>query len=220
MNPSQPYPAAPYPSQTYAQQAYPSSAGGGGVTTQTTVQTSRVVVVRPYFDIAYLKTIPGMLKIAQLVLMLIAFILAAAAWTSGGGLYVWTFSGYTTGSAGWTKFVTITGFIITLILLMLYLFHLIERLYQVQWLFVEFIYCGVVAVCLLISGAIMIPYTNYDGARGACTFFCWAAMVAYGADAYFKLMSWRNGEVAQGIKPTVTVSSTTGPARPPPYPIA
>jgi len=224
MNPSQPYPNAPYPnSQNYANQAYPSSAGGATTTTQTHVTSSRVVVVQPYFDVNYLRTIPGILKIAQLVLMLIAFILAAAAWSSGYLVVTgYTYSGYTMGSAGWTKFVTITGFIITLILLFLYLFHLIERLYQVNWLFAELIYCVVVAVCLFISGAIMIPYANYDGTRGACTFFCWVAMVAYLADAFFKFKSWRNGEVAQGVKPSVTSSSTvvTGPARPPPYPIA
>jgi hypothetical protein len=70
--------------------------------------------------------------------MLIAFILAAAAWSSTtywvtGNTYI--YNSYTAGSAGWAKFVTITGFIITLILLNLYLFHLIERFYQVQWIF-------------------------------------------------------------------------------------
>ncbi|XP_055346331.1 plasmolipin-like isoform X2 [Paramacrobiotus metropolitanus] len=191
MNPSQPYPNAPYPSQTYAQQAYPASAGGA---TTTTVTTTRVVAVQPYFDHSYVRSIPGILKLVQLLLMLIAFILAAAAWSSDWRYFLH----YCIGSAGWAKFVTITGFIITLILLCLYLFHLIERLYQVNWLFVELIYCGIVAILLFIAGAVMIPYAEVDGTRGACTFFCWLAMLAYGADAFFKFKSWRNGETAQG----------------------
>ena len=91
MNPNQSYPQ--YPSQTYAQQAYPSSTGNVTSTT-TTVQSTRVVAIRPYFDIQvcdfvivvyraiyflmnflndsflllqYFRTIPGLLKIVQLV---------------------------------------------------------------------------------------------------------------------------------------------------------
>lgn len=45
------YPAQSYPSQTYAQQAYPSTAGGASTYTTTTVQQSRTVLVRPYFDV-------------------------------------------------------------------------------------------------------------------------------------------------------------------------
>ncbi|OQV24765.1 hypothetical protein BV898_01356 [Hypsibius exemplaris] len=228
MNPNQPYPNTSYPqnqypSQTYAQQAYPSTAGNASTTT-TQVQSTRTVVLSPFFDIQYLRTIPGWLKIAQLILMLIAFILAAAAWSSSsywcpGLSNTYCYNSYTTGSAGWAKFVTITGFIITLILLNLYLFHLIEKLYQVNWLFVEFIYCVVVTVCLFIAGCVMIPtYGTYDGTRGAVVFFCWAAMAAYGYDAFLKFKAWRNGEVAQGVSATVT-TSTSAPARPPPYPV-
>ena len=65
--------------------------------------------------------------------MIIAFIIAAATWSSS--YWVLYCDGYyCASSAGWAKFVTITGFIITLILLGLYLFHLIERFYQVNWL--------------------------------------------------------------------------------------
>ena len=69
--------------------------------------------------------------------MLIAFILAASAWSSTSwwcGINTYCYNQYAASSAGWTKFVTITGFIITLILLQLYLFHMIERFYTVPWL--------------------------------------------------------------------------------------
>jgi len=106
-------------------------------------------------------------------------------------------------------------------LLHLYLFHLIEKFYQVNWLFLEMIYCTVWAVLLFIAGAVMIRQPVFgDGARGACVFFCWAAMIAYGVDAFFKMKAWRNGEVAQGVSATVS-TSTSAPARPPPpYPVA
>ncbi|GAV08066.1 hypothetical protein RvY_17815-2 [Ramazzottius varieornatus] len=196
------YPAQSYPSQTYAQQAYPSTAGGASTYTTTTVQQSRTVLVRPYFDVNYLRTLPGLLKIIELILMLIAFILAASAWSSTSwycGTSTYCYYTYAASSAGWTKFVTITGFIITLILLQLYLFHLIERFYSVPWLQLEMIYCAVVAVLLLIAGATMINYSAIDGTRGACVFFCWAAMIVYAFDAFLKFKSFRNGELAQGL---------------------
>ena len=73
----------------------------------------------------------------------IAFIISVATWSSHT-FYIYARDGgrtplyypYAYGSAVWTDIVTSIAFLMTLALLLLYLFHLIEKYYQVQWLLV------------------------------------------------------------------------------------
>ncbi|XP_055346363.1 uncharacterized protein LOC129593892 [Paramacrobiotus metropolitanus] len=155
---------------------------------ETPVKSSSIVHAKTYFDTHYLWTFSGLLKIIEMMCMLIAFILAATAWSTD-----WRYGlNYCIKSAEYVKFATITGFIITLILLILYLIHMIDPLYQTNWLLAEGIYCGIVDVLVTIAGAVMIPYAEIDGARGACAFFCLSASLLYGAEFLFKSRSWRD----------------------------
>jgi hypothetical protein len=163
-------------------------------------QNSKPVPVPPYFDSSYLRTIPGMLKVVQLVLTLTAFILASVGWNFS--------SYYIVGSTGWTRFATMTGFLNTMIQLMLYLFHMVAQSHR--RLFWEFLLYTILAILLFISGILMIPYANLDGSRVACTVFCWAGVVAYGSDAYLQLTAVRNARPAEGVEQlTHPVSSPT-----------
>ncbi|XP_055346347.1 plasmolipin-like [Paramacrobiotus metropolitanus] len=182
----------------------PSYYSGESRLPETPVKSTRIVEVDPYFDVYYLKTFSGILKIIELVCTLIAFIISVSTWSShsfygGPSKKALMYYPYAYGSAVWTDIVTAIAFLITLALLILYLFHIIEKLYEVPWLIMELLYCIAIVFCLLIAGAVMIPYTNLDGARGACVFFCWAAMIAYAIDAYLKFRMYRNDQPAQGV---------------------
>jgi hypothetical protein len=73
-------------------------------------------------DVTYIQTLPGMLKILIIILNILVFFCAAI-----GG------PGYYSGS-GLATFVATTGFTITLLLLMLYLFHVVDMMPQIPWI--------------------------------------------------------------------------------------
>ncbi|XP_055346439.1 uncharacterized protein LOC129593945 isoform X2 [Paramacrobiotus metropolitanus] len=128
-----------------------------------------VAAVEPPFYKQYFKTISRIMKILELVFMLIALILAATSWNSDWIQKHSCHSCTSIQTAAWTQFVTITGFIITLTLLFLDLFHLFSPLRQVKLLFIEVIYCGIVSILLITAGAVMIAYTKIDDTGGVCT---------------------------------------------------
>ncbi|XP_055340901.1 uncharacterized protein LOC129589984 [Paramacrobiotus metropolitanus] len=137
------------------------------------------------FNINYLKTFSGILQLIELGLMLTASILAAV--TTEYGISLWP-SWLQSYCINWAKFVTIIGFIITLALVFVHLLHLTEPPHQVKWLFVEVVYCSAMAILLCVAGTVLIPHANgrTRAVRGACTGFCWLAMMTYGADAFIK----------------------------------
>jgi len=171
--------------------------------TQTTTTTTTVRITRPFFDFVYIRTLPGILKFVQLVLDFITFICCIA----GPLSYL--------PDVGWSTFVSITAFIVTLILLTMYMAHLIEMLQGIPWLLIECLYCGIWVFFFLIAACLMAAKSTYCGAcqaYGAASFFGFMAMIAYGFDCFLKFNSWRNGDVAQGTPPTIAMrSSTMGP---------
>ncbi|OQV24764.1 hypothetical protein BV898_01355 [Hypsibius exemplaris] len=174
----------------------------GQYPTSTTVKSTRIVDVRPYFDPRYFVTPSGILKIIELVCTFIAFVISVATWSSRMFYYpksiVPIYYPYAYGSAVWTDIVTSLCFLTTLTLLILFLFHIVEKYQDAPWHLIELLFCLAAGCCLLIAGAVMIPaYT--DPARGAVVFFCWAAMIAYFVEAFFKFRAWRADESPQGI---------------------
>lgn len=168
-------------------------------TRTTTVTTTRTQTTKPYFDPAYLRTIPGILKIVQIIFDIIGLICVASV-------------GYSTrylssiGGDPFYEFVAVVGFVITLILLILYLFHVVGYLYKVPWYLIEFIYCLVWAIFFFIASVCVAVYCGRYGCRGrhagwgAGAFFGFCAMIAYAVDAYFKFRAWRAGEAPQVIR--------------------
>ncbi|XP_015914632.1 plasmolipin [Parasteatoda tepidariorum] len=156
------------------------------------------------FDPAYIKTIPGILKIVQCVVSLIGFIcvqtVAYAAYSSPGG---------------WYGFVAMTAFWVTLLLIIGYLFHIIERTHFIPWVLVELIYSTVWTVFFFIAGCVAASRGGMDPAWGAASFFAFVAMLLYGYDAYERYMHWRNGGIAQGER---TTNTTNAPSNAPSYP--
>lgn len=172
----------------------------GQHTTTTTVTSNTTVQTNIRFDPSYIRTIPGILKIVQILLNLLGFICIEVA-----GVY------HTRGS--FFNTVSMTGFWFTGVLLALYLFHIIEKFYKIPWLKVEFIFCGVIALLYLIAAALAAAV--YLEAYAAAAFFGFCAMVVYGYDAFLKYKGLQSGELAQGER--VITKQTTSNINSPQY---
>ncbi|KAG5885798.1 hypothetical protein JTB14_031515 [Gonioctena quinquepunctata] len=139
-----------------------------------------------------------MLKCAQVVVNLIGFICIEA-------------SGYHADSSRGTyfNFVSMTAFWFTGILLALYLFHIVEKLYKIPWLKIEFVFCALWTGLYLIAASLAVSYTIE--AYIAAGFFGFCGMVLYGIDAFLKFQGIKTGQLAQGerviSKQTTTVMS-------------
>ncbi|KPJ13299.1 CKLF-like MARVEL transmembrane domain-containing protein 4 [Papilio machaon] len=168
---------------------------------QTMGSTNTVFLTETRFDPSYIKTPPGIMKIVVIVLNLLGFICiqSSAFWNNGRGVYF--------------NILTHIGLWFSGILLLLYLFHIVEKYHKFKWLVIEMIVCGVIAFLYLIASTIVVAFGS--AAYSAGGFFGYLAMVVYGADAFFKMRAWRAGELAQGHRVmTKQTHVTTPPALP------
>ncbi|XP_056635386.1 CKLF-like MARVEL transmembrane domain-containing protein 4 [Diorhabda sublineata] len=171
---------------------------GQHTTTTTVHSTNTTVQTNIRFDPSYVRTLPGIAKCAQLLLNLLGFICIE----SSGVLA-------TRSRGSFFNFVAMFGFWFTGILLAFYLFHLIEKLYRVPWLKLEFVYCCIWTGFYMIASSLAVSYNSEAYIVAGVFGFC--AMVVYGIDAFLKYKAVQNGEIAQGErsnnKQTTTVSS-------------
>ncbi|KAJ3654309.1 hypothetical protein Zmor_013505 [Zophobas morio] len=173
----------------------------GQHTTTTTVTSNTTVQTNVRYDPIYIRTLPGILKAAQIILNLLGFIcieVSAFSYHSRGSYFI---------------FCSMTGFWFTGILLLFYLFHIIEKFYRIPWLKIEFGFCAVWTVLYLIASC--LAATLGVEAFAVAAFFGFCAMIVYAADAYFKLRAVQSGQLAQGErvinKQTATATSPTTP---------
>lgn len=68
-----------------------------------------------------------------------------------------TFSYHSRGS--WFNFVAMTGFWFTGILLIFYLFHIIEKFYKLPWLKIEFVFCALWTLFYLIAASLAVSFS-------------------------------------------------------------
>ncbi|RWS29365.1 MARVEL domain-containing protein 1-like protein [Leptotrombidium deliense] len=157
----------------------------GSHTTSTTTKVTPLV----WFDSSYLKTTPGLLKAIAVGVNILGFICASV--------------GKKASAAPITFFsvVSMFAFWITLILLCLYLFHIIEKLHTFPWLLAEFFYCLLWSVMYLIASIVICVQ---GGVYAAAGFFGFLAMSLYSMDAFLKYKAHKNGEIAQGERTTTT----------------
>ncbi|KAF8768469.1 CKLF-like MARVEL transmembrane domain-containing protein 4 [Argiope bruennichi] len=173
-----------------------------------TVSATTTTKVSPNirFDPSYAKTIPGILKIAQAVVSLIGFICIQMA----SGDY------YSRSASGWFIFVAMTAFWVVLVLLVLYLFHIIEKLHWIPWLLGELGFTALWTVFYFIAACVVVAKAGEDAGWGAGAFFGFVGMALFGYDAFTKYKLWRSGAIAQGERTTTTSTSPTptGPSYP------
>lgn len=171
-------------------------------TTTTVTATSTSVQTNLRYDPMYIRTLPGTLKCAEVILDLLAFICMAIsiyADTSRGGFFS-SVSGF--------------GFWFSAILLGLYTFHVVEKFFMIPWLKVELIFCALWAFLYLIASTLSAALTGSSAAVGCAAFFGFCAMVVYGYDAFLKFEGVRSGQIAQGERQVskTTTSAVTSPA--------
>jgi len=169
--------------------------------TTTTTTTTTVTGGRLHLDISYIKTIPGILRIVEIILCIILFICAVTANTTWGGSF---------GASGWGAFVGFVGFLLVIAWLVFYLFHVHEAAANVPWLLIEMICYAIWTFFLIIAGiALAVLSGSYAGlycnnlilrcwwnqvhsAAGAASFFAFAAAVVFGFQTFLIFRDWRN----------------------------
>lgn len=140
-----------------------------------------------------------MLKVGQVVLNLLGFICITVSSQSNSS------------RGGWFNTVAMAGFWFTGILLVFYLFHIVEKFSKIPWLKIEFIFCVIWTAFYLLAASLAADYARYVEAFGVAAFFGFCAMVAYGYDAWLKFQAARSGVLAQGQHTPKQVSTVTSP---------
>ncbi|CAG5048056.1 unnamed protein product [Parnassius apollo] len=173
----------------------------GQHTTTTTVTSSTTVQTNIRFDPLYLKTIPGILKIAQVACSLLGFICIQ-------------FSSFNNmGKGTYFSWISMIAFWFTGILLGLYLFHMVEKFYKIPWLKIEFVFCALWTLLYVLAASLAI--TVRDKPHSAAAFFGFVATAAYAMDAFVKWRAVRAGGLAQGSR-VVSKQTTSTVHTPPP----
>ncbi|XP_001601882.1 CKLF-like MARVEL transmembrane domain-containing protein 4 [Nasonia vitripennis] len=163
--------------------------------TSATGQTPGSVSIR--FDPLYVRTLPGGLKVAQIILNFIGFICIITTDVS-------------TSRGNWFNTVAMIGFWSSGVLLAFYLFHIIEKFYKIPWLKIEFVYCAIETFFYLLAASLVAAHAYISEALGAAAFFGFAAMCLYGFDCWLKFKALKSGEYAQGQPPSSKPVSTVG----------
>ncbi|KAH7728744.1 synaptophysin/synaptoporin family protein [Aphelenchoides avenae] len=143
----------------------------------------------PNLDLDYLRTLPGMLKCLAIALDFLCFLCVLV---GGPGYYA---------GVGWATFVSVVGFVISLVLLVLYLFHVVDTLDNIPWIVAEMIYCFSWTIFYFIAGSVLaVASVSFHGAFGwaVAAFFSFCAMCVYALDCYLKFLAWKNNEKARG----------------------
>ncbi|XP_064640197.1 plasmolipin-like isoform X1 [Lineus longissimus] len=145
----------------------------------------------------YIRTIPGILKIVEMVLDLIVIICCAC--IVGGG-----------GTSGWGTFLAASAIITTAILFIFHITNLISRL-PGPWLVIEFAYFVIYAALYVITAIVCAAFagTYISPASGAAAFFAFAAAGVYGVDAFLMFRTWRAAGSPVGRTESTQATTTT-----------
>jgi len=168
-------------------------------TTVTVTQTNTVVQPQIRYDPNYIKTIPGILKAIVIVLSLLGFIcieVSKYSYHSRGGFF---------------NFVAMTAFWFSGLMLIFYMFHVVERFFKIPWLKVELGFYALWTLLYLLASTLAVTFhpTSYAIAG----FFGFLAMITYGYDAWTKFQLVKAGAIAQGTRSVQQVTEQrTGPA--------
>ncbi|KAM9854646.1 plasmolipin [Aulostomus maculatus] len=154
--------------------------------------------VTTMMDMTFIKSVPAVLMIAEVILGLLQWALIASA-------------PYTVLPAyGWVMFVAITLWILTTILFFMILFGAHRKLTAVPWPLTMMVYNSMATLlyltAFLANAASVHPfkYGYFYGHMAAAAFFGAAVTVAYAASAYFSYLDWKGdgGNAATSTVPT------------------
>ncbi|KAL2093175.1 hypothetical protein ACEWY4_010487 [Coilia grayii] len=149
-------------------------------------------------DVTFIKTIPAILMLAEIVVGLLVWPLVSSAHY------------YVSAAIGWVLFVTVTTWLLTTVLFFLLLLGVHKMLPAVPWALLLMIYHAVAAVLYLtafITTAVSATgyyWYWYHGHMSAAAFFSAAVTVLYGASTFFSYMTWK-GDGGNAAGSTVPV---------------
>jgi len=161
--------------------------------TTTTTTTTSTVAIGP--DIAYAKSLRGIIKIVTIVLSILAFICASV------------YPSYAVRGLGWVQFVTIVTFICFTILFVLRFMNIYPRI-PAPMITIEFCYFLGADFCLLIA-AIVASVMGYVPAIGAAAFFTFATLAVAAVETFFLFRDYQAAKTSAGAANIGTVESTT-----------
>ncbi|XP_015371614.1 PREDICTED: plasmolipin-like [Diuraphis noxia] len=154
--------------------------------TTTTTVTNTEIISNLRYDNAYLYTLEGKLKIAQIVFVLLSLIAVSFS----------TYSMWYQNSA--VTSISMFGFWFSLFMLVFYIFHVVECFYKIPWLKIEMIFNVCWPILYILSASSAAAYTGLHFSYMISLLFGFAAMFAYGYDALLKYQAIQRGEIAQG----------------------
>ncbi|XP_078113969.1 plasmolipin [Sander vitreus] len=149
-------------------------------------------------DRSFIRSIPAILMVVEIVLGLLQWALIASA-------------PYTLLPAyGWVMFVAVTLWILTTILFFMILFGAQQKLTSVPWPLTVMVYFAGATVfyltAFLANAASVRPfyYTMFYGQMAAAAFFGAVVTLAYGASAFISYLTWKGdgGNAATNTVPT------------------
>ncbi|XP_019743966.1 plasmolipin [Hippocampus comes] len=149
-------------------------------------------------DMSFIRSIPSILMMAQILLGLLHWTLIASSH------YMWA------PANGWVLFVAITFWLLTSILFIMILFGAQRRLTGVPWPLTVMVYHGVATflylTAFLANAASVQPfyYSYFFGHMAAAAFFGAVVTVTYGISAFFSYLDWKGdgGNAATSTVPT------------------
>lgn len=148
-----------------------------------------------HFDIGYLKTHSGFLKIAECGLCLIGLLCVQAIYDEAQR-----------SAEGWYYFVSVTGFWLSLFFLASYAFHVVETLRWLPWLAAEMGYAALWSFFFFIAASVASIHGKSDPAWIAAAFIGFIAMCIYAYEA-FRKHAKRHKDVVQRQAANVDPSS-------------
>ncbi|XP_039192257.1 CKLF-like MARVEL transmembrane domain-containing protein 8 isoform X1 [Crotalus tigris] len=138
------------------------------------------------YDKEFLKTIPGVLMVFEIVLGLLVWMLIA-----GTDYFLYPVF-------GWIMFVAVFYWILTLFFLIIYMTMTYTRIPQVPWTTVGLYFNGSALLLYLIAAISEactvtkeLDYHNYNS-WAASSFFAFVVASCYGGNTYFSFVSWRS----------------------------
>jgi len=154
---------------------------------QTSATSTTTTNITPliWFDKDYLNSNAGLLKLIVVIIDLASFIVAQFAPSYGRVIFF--------------CFTSMSAFWISLILFGFYAFHIIEKLYFVQWLLGEFAFCLIWCLFFAVSSLLMLLA---GGVQTIAAIFGFIACGIYAYEAKNNYERYSRGEIAQGERIT------------------
>ncbi|XP_042333315.1 CKLF-like MARVEL transmembrane domain-containing protein 8 isoform X2 [Sceloporus undulatus] len=138
------------------------------------------------YDKDFLRTLPGLLMLAEIILGLLV-------WTLIAGTEYFLYPVF-----GWVMFVAVFYWVLTLFFLIIYMTMTYTRIPQVPWTTVGLCFNGSAFLLYFIAAIVdacavtkELDSHNYNS-WAASSFFAFVVTSCYGGNAYFSFVSWRS----------------------------